>query len=96
MHLCSYADRENAYWTGYFTSRPALKRYIRIMSGYYLVLFLWMLSSSSLSYVRNDFYVVLFLDNFYVVLFLYLQFIARLQGNWSFSKGGVNQPTQTH
>ncbi|PKI52495.1 hypothetical protein CRG98_027067 [Punica granatum] len=32
-----YADRANAYWTGYFTSRPALKRYVRIMSGYYLV-----------------------------------------------------------
>lgn len=31
-----YADRANAYWTGYFTSRPALKRYVRIMSGYYL------------------------------------------------------------
>ncbi|GLT27152.1 hypothetical protein SLA2020_021760 [Shorea laevis] len=31
-----YADRENAYWTGYFTSRPAFKRYVRLMSGYYL------------------------------------------------------------
>ncbi|KAE8723377.1 Alpha-mannosidase [Hibiscus syriacus] len=31
-----YADRVNAYWTGYFTSRPALKFYVRIMSGYYL------------------------------------------------------------
>ncbi|KAL5819121.1 hypothetical protein ACOSQ4_022963 [Xanthoceras sorbifolium] len=31
-----YADRENAYWTGYFTSRPGLKRYIRMLSGYYL------------------------------------------------------------
>ncbi|KFK28275.1 hypothetical protein AALP_AA8G495400 [Arabis alpina] len=31
-----YADRENAYWTGYFTSRPAVKRYIRSLSGYYL------------------------------------------------------------
>ncbi|KAB1213188.1 Lysosomal alpha-mannosidase [Morella rubra] len=31
-----YADRANAYWTGYFTSRPALKRYVRVMSGYYL------------------------------------------------------------
>ncbi|EXB62836.1 Lysosomal alpha-mannosidase [Morus notabilis] len=31
-----YADRENAYWTGYFTSRPALKRYIRVLSGYYM------------------------------------------------------------
>uniref|UniRef100_A0A5B7CBJ8 Alpha-mannosidase n=1 Tax=Davidia involucrata TaxID=16924 RepID=A0A5B7CBJ8_DAVIN len=31
-----YADRANAYWTGYFTSRPAIKRYVRIMSGYYL------------------------------------------------------------
>ncbi|KZV46217.1 lysosomal alpha-mannosidase-like [Dorcoceras hygrometricum] len=32
-----YADRENSYWTGYFTSRPALKGYVRTMSGYYLV-----------------------------------------------------------
>ncbi|KAF9622793.1 hypothetical protein IFM89_034028 [Coptis chinensis] len=31
-----YADSANAYWTGYFTSRPALKRYIRMLSGYYL------------------------------------------------------------
>ncbi|KAK7395992.1 hypothetical protein VNO78_16657 [Psophocarpus tetragonolobus] len=31
-----YADRANAYWTGYFTSRPAIKRYVRLMSGYYL------------------------------------------------------------
>ncbi|KAL3722920.1 hypothetical protein ACJRO7_035159 [Eucalyptus globulus] len=31
-----YADRANAYWTGYFTSRAALKRYVRIMSGYYV------------------------------------------------------------
>ncbi|XP_059293041.1 alpha-mannosidase isoform X1 [Lycium ferocissimum] len=31
-----YADSENAYWTGFFTSRPALKRYVRMLSGYYL------------------------------------------------------------
>uniref|UniRef100_A0A5B7BPI0 Alpha-mannosidase n=1 Tax=Davidia involucrata TaxID=16924 RepID=A0A5B7BPI0_DAVIN len=31
-----YADRANAYWTGFFTSRPALKRYVRMLSGYYL------------------------------------------------------------
>ncbi|XP_078160110.1 putative alpha-mannosidase At5g13980 [Carex rostrata] len=31
-----YADNPNAYWTGYFTSRPALKRYVRQMSAYYL------------------------------------------------------------
>ncbi|CAL0305214.1 unnamed protein product [Lupinus luteus] len=31
-----YADRINAYWTGYFTSRPALKGYARLMSSYYL------------------------------------------------------------
>ncbi|KAF3791081.1 Alpha-mannosidase [Nymphaea thermarum] len=30
------AHRANAYWTGYFTSRPALKLYVRAMSGYYL------------------------------------------------------------
>ncbi|KAJ0096735.1 hypothetical protein Patl1_29102 [Pistacia atlantica] len=31
-----YADGINAYWTGFFTSRPALKRYVRELSGYYL------------------------------------------------------------
>ncbi|GFY87906.1 glycosyl hydrolase family 38 protein [Actinidia rufa] len=31
-----YADSTNAYWTGFFTSRPALKRYIRMLSGYFL------------------------------------------------------------
>ncbi|PIN15023.1 Glycosyl hydrolase, family 38 - alpha-mannosidase [Handroanthus impetiginosus] len=31
-----YADGPNAYWTGFFTSRPAFKRYIRFLSGYYL------------------------------------------------------------
>ncbi|XP_042461803.1 alpha-mannosidase At3g26720-like isoform X1 [Zingiber officinale] len=31
-----YADRANAYWTGYFTSRPALKAYVRMLSSYYL------------------------------------------------------------
>ncbi|VVA92098.1 unnamed protein product [Arabis nemorensis] len=30
------SHRINAYWTGYFTSRPALKRYVRVMSRYYL------------------------------------------------------------
>lgn len=31
-----YADGENSYWTGFFTSRPGLKRYVRMLSGYYL------------------------------------------------------------
>ncbi|KAG8388779.1 hypothetical protein BUALT_Bualt02G0160700 [Buddleja alternifolia] len=31
-----YADIPNAYWTGFYTSRPALKRYVRLLSGYYL------------------------------------------------------------
>ncbi|MQM18748.1 hypothetical protein Taro_051744 [Colocasia esculenta] len=31
-----YADREGQYWTGYFTSRPALKGYVRTLSAYYL------------------------------------------------------------
>ncbi|KAK9286007.1 hypothetical protein L1049_025210 [Liquidambar formosana] len=31
-----YADRANAYWTGFFTSRPGLKGYVRMLSGYYL------------------------------------------------------------
>ena len=29
-----YADQKHAYWTGYFTSRPALKGYIRSLSNY--------------------------------------------------------------
>lgn len=29
-----YADGDNNYWTGYFTSRPALKRYIRMGSAF--------------------------------------------------------------
>ncbi|KAM1788524.1 hypothetical protein ACFX11_038807 [Malus domestica] len=31
-----YADVVNAYWTGYFTSRPALKGYVRTLGGYYM------------------------------------------------------------
>ncbi|KAF9622794.1 hypothetical protein IFM89_034029 [Coptis chinensis] len=31
-----YADYPHSYYTGYFSSRPALKRYIRMLSGYYL------------------------------------------------------------
>ncbi|KAF6993710.1 hypothetical protein CFC21_010565 [Triticum aestivum] len=31
-----YADSTNAYWTGYFTSRPTFKGYVRMLSGYYL------------------------------------------------------------
>ncbi|XP_077246588.1 alpha-mannosidase-like [Tasmannia lanceolata] len=31
-----YADSQNAYWTGYFTSRPSLKKYVRMLSGYYM------------------------------------------------------------
>lgn len=32
-----YADGPHDCWTGYYTSRPAFKRYVRILSGYYLV-----------------------------------------------------------
>ncbi|XP_022132720.1 alpha-mannosidase-like [Momordica charantia] len=31
-----YADYAHAYWTGFYTSRPALKRFVRMLSGYYL------------------------------------------------------------
>ena len=30
-----YADNKDGFWTGYFTSRPALKRYVRETSGWY-------------------------------------------------------------
>ncbi|CAL5197469.1 unnamed protein product [Lathyrus oleraceus] len=33
-----YADGPYAYWTGFFTSRPGLKRYVRFLSGYYLAM----------------------------------------------------------
>ena len=39
MKFIRYADHVHAYWTGYFTSRPALKGYVRMMSAYYLVNF---------------------------------------------------------
>ncbi|EPS72012.1 hypothetical protein M569_02745, partial [Genlisea aurea] len=44
-----YADRENAYWTGYFTSRPALKGYVRMLSGYYL-------AARQLAFFKGGFY----------------------------------------
>ncbi|XP_020573833.1 alpha-mannosidase At3g26720-like [Phalaenopsis equestris] len=31
-----YADGPNRYWTGYFSSRPSIKTYVRRMSAYYL------------------------------------------------------------
>ncbi|KAF5762439.1 putative alpha-mannosidase [Helianthus annuus] len=31
-----YANNGDSYWTGYFTSRPAFKGYVRSLSGYYL------------------------------------------------------------
>ncbi|KAC9878025.1 hypothetical protein E3N88_45154 [Mikania micrantha] len=31
-----YADKVNTYWTGYFTSRPTFKGYVRTMSSYYV------------------------------------------------------------
>ena len=32
-----YADRAWGFWSGYFTSRPALKRYVRSMSNRYQI-----------------------------------------------------------
>ncbi|KAI5683990.1 hypothetical protein M9H77_05218 [Catharanthus roseus] len=31
-----YANNAYSYWTGFFTSRPAFKRYVRMLSGYYV------------------------------------------------------------
>ncbi|KAI0513516.1 hypothetical protein KFK09_009540 [Dendrobium nobile] len=31
-----YADGPNRYWTGYFSSRPGFKRFVRVLSAYYL------------------------------------------------------------
>ncbi|KAK6923052.1 Glycoside hydrolase family 38, central domain [Dillenia turbinata] len=36
LQLSRFADTPNAYWTGFFTSHPALKRYVRMLSGFYL------------------------------------------------------------
>ncbi|XP_055875699.1 lysosomal alpha-mannosidase-like isoform X2 [Biomphalaria glabrata] len=30
-----YADREHGFWTGYFTSRPALKRYVNVVNSFF-------------------------------------------------------------
>lgn len=30
-----YADRAHGFWTGYFTSRPAAKHYIRVVNGFF-------------------------------------------------------------
>ncbi|CAL1531573.1 unnamed protein product [Lymnaea stagnalis] len=30
-----YADREHGFWTGYFTSRAALKRYVRVVNSFF-------------------------------------------------------------
>jgi len=32
-----YADGAHQFWTGYFTSRPALKRYVREVSGFFQI-----------------------------------------------------------
>ncbi|KAI5069723.1 hypothetical protein GOP47_0016024 [Adiantum capillus-veneris] len=32
-----YADCPHCYWTGYFTSRPALKSYVRLLSNYFMM-----------------------------------------------------------
>ncbi|KAH7427757.1 hypothetical protein KP509_10G058600 [Ceratopteris richardii] len=32
-----YADCPHCYWTGYFTSRPALKGYVRLLSNYFMM-----------------------------------------------------------
>ena len=29
-----YADHPHAFWTGYYTSRPALKRYVRLSNNH--------------------------------------------------------------
>lgn len=46
-----YADSAKAYWTGFFTSRPAFKRYVRMLSGYYLVRSLQISSFLSIPYI---------------------------------------------
>ncbi len=35
LPMCSYADGPHSYWTGYFTSRPALKGYVRDTSSFH-------------------------------------------------------------
>jgi len=51
-----YANDEHSYWTGYFTSRPALKRYVRVASAY-LQMFrqieMWVGGSQSMSPINH-------------------------------------------
>lgn len=72
-----YADHPNAYWTGYFTSRPAFKGYVRAMSSYYLVKFL--------SLFGHIVIVNLSEAGIWTVNSLIPN---RLQGNWNSSKEG--------
>ncbi|KAJ4807139.1 Alpha-mannosidase [Rhynchospora pubera] len=50
-----YAIKPYSYWTGYFTSRPAFKRYVRDLSGYYLAArqLIFMMGSTSDDYTPS-------------------------------------------
>uniref|UniRef100_A0A4W5MS08 Alpha-mannosidase n=1 Tax=Hucho hucho TaxID=62062 RepID=A0A4W5MS08_9TELE len=41
-----YADSDHDFWTGYFTSRPALKRYERISNSYLQCSVLWLVEKA--------------------------------------------------
>lgn len=86
MTIFRYADRENAFWTGYFTSRPALKGYVRTMSGYYLV------RSSGLFTLLPS-----ILVGVNVLVGCNSLYKFRQQGNWNSLREGVVQgQTQMH
>ena len=73
-----YADGEDAYWTGYFTSRPGFKRYVRQLSGYYLV---------SIQRVKKSLHYMHLCYGLDVTVFFFL--LKRLQDNLSSSPGEI-------
>ena len=95
--VCStrYADNPNAYWTGYFTSRPALKRYVRMMSGYYLVVLIsYVFTMLSCGGLQMSIIHCLSTYVFGKLLILKIQFIFRQPGSWSSLKEKANQVQQ--
>jgi hypothetical protein len=71
-----YVAHPNAYWTGYFTSRPS---FIGLHENKEWLLSDIMFLSSHISFLLG------------CALFIPFFLIFRQQGNWNFLKGGMNQ-----